>query len=107
MAPMAGGLIELGQMRNAGELRLKFRSGCTRSSWLEDPMAHTKFMSQIVLNAQVAAAEHVRDCDKCRHLFEIAYEEVDSEWGLGPNPFFVMTQILEDLRRCPDWPRSI
>jgi hypothetical protein len=70
-------------------------------------MALTKFMSQIILNAQVAAAEHVRDFDKCRHLFEIAYEEGDSEMGLGLNPFFVMTQILDELRRCPEWPRAI
>lgn len=66
------------------------------------------------LNAQVAAAEHVRDCDKCRHLFEIAYEEaalsdkvVYSEIVLGPTPFFVMTQILRELRKCPNWPKSI
>ena len=70
-------------------------------------MALAKWMSDIVLNAQVAAAEHVRDCDKCRHLFEIAYEEADLEMVLGLNPFFVMTQILEELRRCPDWPKSI
>jgi hypothetical protein len=70
-------------------------------------MAFTKFMSGIVLNAQVAAAEHVRDCDKCRHLFEIAYEEADSEMVLGLNPFFVMTQILPELRSCPDWPKSV
>ncbi len=70
-------------------------------------MAGAKLMSEVALNAQVAAAEHVRDCDKCRHLFEIAYEEADSEMVLGLNPFFVMTQILRELRRCPDWPKSI
>jgi hypothetical protein len=64
-------------------------------------------MSGIVLNAQVAAAEHVRDCDKCRHLFEIAYKEADSGMVLGLNSFFVMTQILQELRRCPNWPPSI
>jgi hypothetical protein len=36
-----------------------------------------KLWSGIALNAQVAAAEHVRDCDKCRHLFEIAFEEAE------------------------------
>ncbi|MGA9722929.1 MAG: hypothetical protein WBQ86_10760 [Candidatus Binatus sp.] len=70
-------------------------------------MALAKLMSEVVLNAQVAAAEHVRDCDKCRHLFEIAYEEFDSEMLLGLNAFFVMTQILPELRRCPDWPKNI
>jgi len=70
-------------------------------------MALPKWMSDMMLNAQVAAAEHVRDCDKCRHLFEIAYEEADSEMLLGLNAFFVMTQIIRELRRCPDWPKSI
>jgi hypothetical protein len=72
--------------------------------------------SGVALNAQVAAAEHVRDCNRCRHLFEIAYEETAlsdnlvpnfSEIVTGPNPFFVMTQILRELRSCPDWPKSI
>jgi hypothetical protein len=70
-------------------------------------MALVKWVSEIVLNVQVAAAEHVRDCGKCRHLFEIAYEEADSEMVLGLNPFFVTTQILRELRRCPDWPKNI
>ena len=75
-----------------------------------------KLRSGVALNAQVAAAEHVRDCNRCRHLFEIAYEETAlsdnlvpniSEIVTGPNPFFVMTQILRELRSCPDWPKSI
>jgi hypothetical protein len=72
--------------------------------------------SAAALNAQVAAAEHVRDCDRCRHLFEAAYEETTlsdnlvsnfSQIVAGPNPFVVMTQILRELRSCPDWPKSI
>jgi hypothetical protein len=70
-------------------------------------MALAKWISVIALDAQVAAAEHVRDCDKCRHLFEVAYEEADSEMVPGPNPFFVMTQIIRELRRCPEWPKNI
>lgn len=76
-----------------------------------------KRASRIALEAQVAAAEHVHDCDRCRHLFEIAYEETAlsdnvvfnfSERLLGiPNPFFVTTQILQELRSCPHWPKSI
>ena len=73
-----------------------------------------KMASKVMLNAQVAASEHVRDCDRCRHLFEVAYEMsalsdnlVISEDVSGPNPFFVMTQILRELRSCPDWPKSI
>jgi predicted anti-sigma-YlaC factor YlaD len=76
--------------------------------------ALTKLWTSVALNAQVAAAEHVRDCDKCRRLFEIAFEEAElsdhlvvSENVMYPNPFFVMTQILRELRRCPNWPKSI
>lgn len=73
--------------------------------------------SRLALDAQVTAGEHIRDCDRCRHLFEIAYEETAlsdstllnfSERLLGiPNPFFVTTQIMRELRSCPDWPKSI
>ncbi len=73
-----------------------------------------KLRSGVALNAQVVAAEHVRDCDRCRHLFEVAYDEaalsetvVYSEMVLGPNPFFVVTQIMRELRQCHDWPKSI
>ena len=76
--------------------------------------AYIKLMIGIALNAQVAAAEHVRDCAQCRHLFEVAYEETElsehlviSEKVLYPSPFSVMAQILRELRRCPDWPKSI
>jgi hypothetical protein len=78
------------------------------------PDALIKLWSDILLNAQVAAAEHVRDCARCRHLFEVAYEETElsehlviSEKVLYPSPFSVMAQILRELRRCPDWPKSI
>jgi hypothetical protein len=56
--------------------------------------------SQTVLDAQVAAAEHIRACGACRHLFEIAYQEMNrlavgnyAEMVVGPNPFEVTVQI--------------
>jgi hypothetical protein len=33
-------------------------------------------LSQKALDAQVAAAEHIRACDVCRRMFEVAYEEM-------------------------------
>ena len=30
-----------------------------------------------------------------------------SEMVVGPNPFFVMTQIVRELRKCPGWPKNI
>ncbi len=80
----------------------------------EELKALIKLATPVALNAQVAAAEHVRDCERCRHLFEVAFEETElsdnlivSENVLYPNPFFVMTQILRELRSCPSWPKSI
>jgi len=76
-----------------------------------------KRASRLALNAQVASAEHVCDCDRCRRFFEIAYEKTAltddivlnfSERLLGvPNPFFVTIQIMQELRSCPDWRKSI
>jgi hypothetical protein len=70
--------------------------------------------SRAALDAQVAAAEHIRSCDACRHLFEVAYEEMNrlavgnyAEMVVGPNPFEVTIQILHELRSCPDWPKSV
>jgi hypothetical protein len=80
----------------------------------EAQAALIKLWSAIALNAQVSAAEHVRDCARCCHLFEVAFDEAElsdqvvySEMVVGPNPFFVMTQILRELRRCPGWPENI
>jgi hypothetical protein len=68
------------------------------------------------LTAQVAAAEHIRDCDRCRHLFGIAYDETNQaenralnfpeKWGGAPSPLNVSVQILRELRDCPDWPKG-
>ena len=74
---------------------------------------------RLAVEAQVKAAEHIRDCNRCRHLFEIAYEETAlsdnvvldfSEGSTTPNPFnpfFVTSQIMRELHSCPKWPRSI
>ena len=74
--------------------------------------------SEQILKAQVRAAEHIRDCARCRLLFEIAYEETDFSDDLVlsfsekidiPNPlcaFFVTSQIIRELRLCPDWPKG-
>jgi predicted anti-sigma-YlaC factor YlaD len=70
--------------------------------------------SRKALDTQVAAAEHIRDCDACRRMFEVAYEEMRrlgfanySDMVVGPNPFELTVQILPELRSCPNWPKSI
>lgn len=66
------------------------------------------------LDAQIAASEHIRACNRCRHFFEIAYDETGasgstdfSDRVCGPNPFHVTVQIMRELRSCPDWPKGI
>jgi hypothetical protein len=54
-----------------------------------------------MLNAQVATAEHVRDCDKCRHLFEVAYEEADSEMVPGSSPFLRYDSNYTGIAKMP------
>jgi hypothetical protein len=64
-------------------------------------MALKKFTSEVMLNAQVATAEHVRDCDKCRHLFEVAYEEADSEMVPGSSPFLRYDSNYTEIAKMP------
>jgi hypothetical protein len=47
-------------------------------------------------------------------MFEVAYEEMNrsgfgnyAEMVVGPNPFEVTVQILQELRSCQNWPKSI
>ena len=65
----------------------------------------------LLLKAQVAAAEHIRDCDRCRRLFEVAIEEAaqsgNESLGSAFNPFQVTAHIRLELRACPDWPKGI
>jgi hypothetical protein len=79
---------------------------------------HAAFATKQALKAQVAAAEHMRDCARCSYLFQIAYQEIVSGNVVldlsgktsvsNPfDPFFVTSQIIRDLRSCPAWPKSI
>jgi hypothetical protein len=79
---------------------------------------HAAFATKQALKAQVAAAEHMRDCARCSHLFQIAYQETvsgDVVLDLSGktavsnpfDPFFVTSQIVRELRSCPNWPKSI
>ena len=54
-----------------------------------------KRASRLALEVQVASAEHLRDCDRCRHLFEIAYEET----ALSDNLVLNFSERLSGTRR--------
>ena len=79
---------------------------------------HAAIGTKLALTAQVTAAEHIRDCARCSHLFQIAFQETASSGNVvldlsektrvsNPfDPFFVTSQIIRELRSCPEWPKS-
>lgn len=72
--------------------------------------------ARMALDAQVRAAQHIRDCERCSQIFLIAYDEaftnlrdtLDSSEALatletGPNAFRLTADVWIELRKCPDW----
>jgi hypothetical protein len=69
----------------------------------------------MMLKAQAMAAEHIRDCERCGHIFEVALFEMSKHrssdppdamiLGTAPDAFHVTANIRLELRKCPDWPR--
>ena len=66
-----------------------------------------------ILNAQVEAAQHIRDCSRCRRLFRTAYEAtfevalgtITRSLTIGSLPAWSVTnETLPELRRCTNWP---
>ena len=72
-------------------------------------------MSEDVLKRQaidrmIAAAEHIRDCERCRRLYGVAFDTVlEPLRERNPTlywefPFAVLEECLGELRDCEDWP---
>jgi hypothetical protein len=67
---------------------------------------------RIVLNAQVEAARHIRDCPRCRRLFRTAYEATyEAAWDSGKRvtadtllAWSGRNDALPELQRCISWP---
>ena len=58
--------------------------------------------------AIVAAAERVRDIERCRRVYGVAlYSFVEESRALPPYPFLVLDQFLRDLCGCEHWPAGI
>jgi NMD protein affecting ribosome stability and mRNA decay len=65
----------------------------------------------------VTAPLHIRDCARCRRVFEATFEaigQVDNAardfpetFPTAPNPWRVTIEALRDLRTCENWPRGI
>jgi hypothetical protein len=62
------------------------------------------------LNAQVEAAQHIRDCALCHRLFRAAYEAAYQQFSLPVSdrfPWGITYKLLPELRRCEDWPKGV
>lgn len=71
-----------------------------------------------MLNAQAASPDvrHIRDCARCRQVFEIAYEEIALSRNvtvdladplkIWPNVFSVIDRIRPEFTLCSNWLRS-
>jgi hypothetical protein len=65
----------------------------------------------------VTAAQHIRDCARCRRVFEATFEaigETDNvakglpeQLPAAPNPWRVINEALRELRVCKGWPAGI
>jgi hypothetical protein len=61
------------------------------------------------LDALVDAADHIRDCARCRRIFRVAHDVVVA----GENrhrefrPWGLTNRLLPELRRCGAWPKAI
>ena len=67
---------------------------------------HVAVLARMALNEQIAAAGHIRECDRCSQIFEIAFEEawmnfrdsisyevLGSASATGPNAFRVTADV--------------
>jgi len=77
---------------------------------------YQKRMNQAI-DRLVSATQHIRDCERCRRVFEATFEaigETDNvakglpeELPAAPNPWGVMLEALRELRACKEWPIGI
>jgi len=58
---------------------------------------------------QVAAGEHIRDCERCRRVYAAACDAV-KDYALtrrGLNPRLVLEECSRELHECERWPIGI
>lgn len=76
------------------------------------PEHHSK---KLAIESMVAATEHIRDCERCRLVYCVAFDVVLEllktefpQWEITyPPPFKVFQVCFPELRKCPDWPKGI
>jgi len=63
-------------------------------------------LTRQAIRRMVAAVEHIRDCERCRRVYDASLAESDKVSVL-PRPFMVLDQCLRELRGCERWPNGI
>jgi hypothetical protein len=59
---------------------------------------------ELAVDALVEATTHIRDCFRCRRVYEAALGPIFfDEFG----PWGLVNLILPELRRCNAWPKEI
>ena len=71
----------------------------------------------LAIDRLVTATQHIRDCARCRRVFEATFEaigQVDNAahdfpetFPTAPNPWRVTNEALRDLRTCGTGPREL
>ena len=61
----------------------------------------------------IAAAEHVRDCERCRRVYAVAFDVVLEARGEPyanvylAFPFAALQHCFRELRECEGWPEEL
>ena len=60
------------------------------------------------IEGMVSAAEHIRDCERCRRIYGSAFDVMRQEGApFTPNPWGVYFQCSKELHECEHWPKGI
>jgi hypothetical protein len=59
----------------------------------------------------VVAAEHIRDCERCRRVYGAAFDALKEKnpaiHAPQPHPRFVLQECWRELHACERWPIGI
>ena len=62
------------------------------------------------IELMIVAAEHIRDCERCRRVYAAAFDVVRQEYLSGvqvPHPWMALDQCRRELHDCEHWPKGI
>jgi len=69
------------------------------------------FLKKQSIDSLVAAAEHIRDCERCRRVYGAAFDALKEKNPVihypQPHPRFVLEECSRELHACERWPIGI